>query len=285
MAFEKLWMHYAPENNFLMKRTKKRSLILLAGIALIIFHVIAIRNVLGQRVVYATTNAVAYANGTAEFILEDATPDNVSRIYRATVPAIGVAPWWYAPELHARGGSWERLVYTFMDTEGSSCDNNILYINRTEKTAKTVKVRDENTCIQGVLDDHDVTHFIATKYGTPTQTISVGTFKDGATVASHAGPEQMALTKWAFNWELNKAALYFDQKLACSLDEDCKTAPVVYLWDLATGAWTTAKIPTYASTIDDDGTTLSYNRETNTFSLDVLLDNGIRPWNGVTVLQ
>ncbi len=268
-----------------MKKSTKRPLLILACIALIIFHVFAIREVLGQRVVYATTNAVAYANGNAEFVLEDATPDNVSRIYRATVPAIGVAPWWYAPELHARGGSWERLVYTFMDTEGNSCDNSILYIDRTEKTADIVKVNQENTCIQGVLDDHDVTHFIATKYGAPTQTISVGTFKNGAIVASHAGPEQMALTKWAFNWELNKAALYFDQKLACSLDEDCKTAPVVYLWDLTTGAWTAAKIPTYASQIADDGTALSYDRTSNTFTLNVVLDNGVKPWNGVTILK
>jgi hypothetical protein len=244
-----------------------------AFILLVVTQVITLKMLYDHRVIDTKLNAVAYANGTAELLVTDSVPNQNTHIYRATVPAIGAAPWWYAPTLKTQGSAWQRAVYTFDNTESDTCDDDIFYIDRVKKTAKTIHI---DSCIQGTLDEHDITHFLSTTYRDTFQTLTVGTYEDGATVASHDGAEHLSLQSWAFNWELNRAVLYFGKTLPCALDELCVAeTPALYSWNLSTSEWTNIPLPSYTSLIDPDASTLTYSHDTDTFTFSPHLQNGI----------
>jgi hypothetical protein len=90
-------------------------------------------------------------------------------------------PVFIAPYFTFQGSNWQREVYTY-NYAGNDCDTKILYINRAEKSAETLKTFDVPYCIKQTLDIRDFTRFFATSEDG--KAVAVGTYEDGRIIAS-----------------------------------------------------------------------------------------------------
>lgn len=225
------------------------------------------------RIVDAEKNVVAYADGTAEFISADDTPDQVTHVYRAKMPAIPVGnPKFYiVPTFIFQGSAWQRAVYTYNDPDSENCSRNILYKDRVNKFVKQLRV---DYCIQmnATLDEHDITHFFATS--ADGNSIAVGTYENGNIVASHNVPEGMFFWKREFSWDLTRGIMTFVSAADCGHDTECaalQSEPQAFYWNLQTGEWRQVEIPQYTAPIDSDNSGFVYNASDDAFDYSARL--------------
>lgn len=248
---------------------KKFLLVLVFGV--IAGWLLGFRFAPGRTVVDVREDVVAYADGTAEIVITDGVPSDLPvHTFRLTVAALRDDSGHYrVPNLIGMGSTWERAVYTYDDPESDFCQRNIFYMDRVSKTVKSSRL---NYCITESAN-RDATHFVALSMDGGT--VAVGTFEDGAIVATHAVPTDMTLLGTpVFNWEMTKAALYFSNPVACGPDPECEVArpaDEVYLWDLVTGDWKQVPLPTYSVPVDTTASFLQYNHDTDTFEYSAKL--------------
>lgn len=177
-----------------------------------------------HRIVSIKENAVAFADGTAEIVVIDNVPDQITHIYRSKTKAIWNEFYnqFIPPTLTMRGGVWQRMVYTF-DPTGSGCDSEIFYMDRVNKKVKTFSTG--IFCIRQTLD-RDTTKFIAVA---PNNEMVIGSYEDGQfKYGDHLpAPIWNGVTS---NWENTKLAFPIGQ---CEIDST--STQKIYTWDVDHG--------------------------------------------------
>ena len=217
-----------------------------------------------RAIVAAKDGVVAFADGTAQFVSNDDVPDQVPHIYTADMAALGSFPNYRVPNVIFQGGAWQREVYSYNDPSNEQCSQNILYKDRVKKIVKQLHV---DYCLQedSALDEHDITHFFATS--ADGKSIAVGTYEDGAIVASHAIPDGMMVHDRVFSWDLTRGIITFVSSTVAGISDstDLDRLATAYSWDLSTGEWREVAIPQYTSPVDPTVSRFIYNHDKDVF--------------------
>lgn len=156
-------------------------------------------NIQHPNIVDIRDNAVAYSDGTAEIAVND-NFHNDYVVYSAKVNAISDGQY-SAPDLTYRGGTWDRIVYTY--SQNDYCENNIFYMDRDNKIAKILNT---DYCIGKTLDEHDIKYFFGTKNNEGE--VIIGLYDSGKVsskiIIPYALGRPISRRSMASNWELTK---------------------------------------------------------------------------------
>ena len=166
---------------------------------LVVFLWSIFMNIFRPYIVDIKDNAVAYSDGTAEIAINDNFHGNYV-VYSARVDAIYDGHY-FAPNLIYRGGTWDRVVYTY--AQDNYCEDKIFYMDRDQKSAR---VMNSDYCIEKTLDEHDIKCFFGTKNNLGE--VVIGTYDNGAVISKIIIPYAIGRPiNGSFvvsNWELTK---------------------------------------------------------------------------------
>jgi hypothetical protein len=206
-----------------MKINNKAKYIIVIGILLFstFFLLYILFNVSHLNIVDIKDNAVAYSDGTAEIVINDNFNGDYV-VYSAKVNAVSDGQY-FAPDLTYRGGTGDRIVYTY--SQSDYCENNIFYMDRNKKVAKILNT---NYCIEKTLDEHDIKYFFGTKSNE--SEVMIGFYNSGKVFSKIIIPYALGRpidgASVASNWELTKLIVPVG-----NCDKGSKDMKI-FLWDV-----------------------------------------------------
>lgn len=184
------------------------------------------------KIVDIKEDTVAYSDGSAEIVVWDNFHGDYV-VYNAKVEAILDINQYLAPTLNYRGGTWDRVVYSYNGGENDLdryCDHNIFYMDRDNKVARTSY---SDFCVRKTLDEHDIKYFLGTKYSDEVEVAIIG-YSDLEVLATitipYASPEKPIRSEMtASNWELTKLIIPVG---TCDKGTTEDTKMKLFLWDV-----------------------------------------------------
>jgi len=154
------------------------------------------------KIVDIKKKAIAYSDGSAEIVVWDNFHGDYV-VYNSKIKALVDGEQYLAPDLKYRGGTWDRVVYSYNSSDDRYCDHNIFYMDRDIKTARTSH---SDFCINKTLDEHDIKYFLGTKYNEGE--VGIVAYSDLAVLSKIKIPYASDKSIWgeiiASNWELTK---------------------------------------------------------------------------------
>jgi len=219
------------------------------------------------KIVDIKEKAVAYSDGSAGIVAWDNFNGNYT-VYNAKVDALNDNGQYLAPDLKYRGGTWDRVVYSYNSSDNTPCGN-IFYMDRDKKVARTLH---SDFCIAKTLDEHDIKYFLGTKY---TGEIAIIAYSDLETLATikipYASSEKPIWGEMvASNWELTKIIIpvgTYDK----GTTEDTKLR--LFLWDVEAGTLED-KTPANFNCMEKIRYGRSYNYDDDNFYIDCYNEMG-----------
>lgn len=206
-----------------MKSNNDIKYVIVIGITLfsVCFLLHILLNASRPSIVDIRNNAIAYSDGTAEIVVNDSFHGDYV-VYNAKVNAISDGQY-FAPSLAYRGGTWDRVVYTY--SQKDYCENNIFYMDRDKKVARILNT---DYCIGKTLDEHDIKYFFGTKNNEGE--VMIGFYDSGKVFSKIIIPyglgKPINSELVASNWELTKLIIPIG-----SCDKGGKDMKI-FLWDV-----------------------------------------------------
>jgi hypothetical protein len=238
-----------------IKKNSKAIRYVVCVLGIILFSIYFLLNFSDLKIVNIKENAVAYSDGSAEIVINDNFNGDYV-VYSAKVDAIDDNGQYSAPDLVYRGGTWDRVVYTY--SQSNYCENKIFFMDRDEKIAKILNT---DYCIGKTLDEHDIKCFLATKYNKAEAVI--GFYDSGETFSKinipYAVDRPINTNLVASNWELTKLIIPVG-----SCDKGAKDMKI-FLWDVENKI-IEDKTPL---NFDCDINKIIYNRSDNKFYIEM----------------
>jgi len=222
------------------------------------------------KIVDIKEDTVAYSDGSAEIVVWDNFNGDYI-IYSSKVKALVDGDQYLAPDLKYRGGTSDRVVYSYNSSKNNKyCNHNIFYMDRDKKTAKTSS---SDFCVAKTLDEHDIKYFLGTKYTGEVAIIGYSDLEISATIKiPYASSEKPIWGEMvASNWELTKLIIPVG---TCDKGTTDTTKMRLFLWDVESGELEDKTPVDFDCGISRIRYGRSYNYDDDRFYIDTVNEEG-----------